>query len=201
MRSRREVILLVRASVLAPLVGLVIYFLALGFPALLTPYSPTLYGLGLKGGGWLGYRLGFIGTVMLLISQLYSLKIFKLKQSQTSSKTWLDIHCYFGLVGSILVLIHAGFPYSFTYANPFDRIYLGLGFRGLVGVQGIATWLVLMLAISGFFGKYLYSKLSPKIRRAFKTWLVLHVGLTGALYVTGIIHLYIVISLKHIAAA
>ena len=191
----------VRILVLTPLLGLVIYFLLLGFPALLTPYSPTLYGLGLKGGGWLGYRLGFIGTVMLLISQLYSFKIFRLGSSNIPSKAWLDMHCYLGTAGSILILIHSGFPYSFTYANPFDHIYLGLGFRGLVGVQGLAAWLVLILAISGIFGKYLYSRLATPIRRMFRPWLLLHVGLTGALYITGVIHLYIVISLKHISAA
>jgi len=186
----------VRVVVNAILIASVSYFLLLATPALATPIK-SAYSLllDIRGGGWIGYRLAFIGTILLLAGQVYSFKL-----SQRHSKKLLDMHCYLTIAGGVLILIHSGFPFAFRYANPFTSIYAGMGIQGLVGAQGIAAWLVFILVISGAFGKYIYGKISPGWRRIFKNWLLLHIALTGALYVTGMIHLFLVLVVKHISA-
>ncbi len=100
-----------------------------------------------------------------------------------------------------MILVHSGLPFSFTYADPFAHIYPGLGIRGLVGVQGLAAWLTLILLGSGLFGRYLYGRLRIGRLRIFRRWLFLHICLSGALYVSGVFHLVIAVSLRHISAA
>ena len=45
--------------------------LALDLPTLLQP-MPIYVLKDLKGGSWLGYRLGYFGTILLLVAQLYT---------------------------------------------------------------------------------------------------------------------------------
>jgi len=33
-----------------------------------------------------------------------------------SIKAWLNLHTYFGLIGFLLVMLHAGFPFQFRYS-------------------------------------------------------------------------------------
>ena len=173
----------------------VAYFLYVGLPAFLIPTQITSTVLGLKGGGGLGYKLGFAGVVMLLAAQLYIARI------GSGRRELLDMHCYLSTAGGALILIHSGFPFSFTYGDFFAHIHLGLGVEGLVGVQGLAAWLVLVLMISGLFGRYLYSRIALGWRRIFRRWLIIHVALSGSLYVAGLLHLLIAVQIGYVSAA
>jgi len=185
--------MIIRYLFLSFLFSLILFFLILGAPALFTSSYIILNPYTFKGGGSLGYKFGYVGSLILLLSMLYSFKI-----SSRNKRKWLNLHCNLSIVGSILILIHSGFPFSFTFFNPFEHIKLGLGFEGLVGVQGLATWFTLFVLISGIFGKYLYSKFL--LSKIFKAWLDFHVTLTGGLYVTGLFHLIISVYLKHTSA-
>ncbi|MCS6785189.1 MAG: hypothetical protein NZ581_08365 [Candidatus Caldarchaeum sp.] len=182
--------LLVYRAVLAVLLGVVVFFLVDGFGPLLENPRPVFDVYGWKGGGYFGYRLGYAGTVMLVAAQAY---LFR--PGGLSKLTWLETHCYLTTAGGVLILIHSGFPYSFTYWNFYERIYPSLGIQGLIGMQGLAAWLVLLLIASGVYGRYLYGK-----ARVFKQWHLFHSVLSGILYVAGVIHLIIAVSLKHVSA-
>ncbi|MCS7127637.1 MAG: hypothetical protein NZ953_04560, partial [Thaumarchaeota archaeon] len=112
------------------------YFLVDGFELLFETPGSGFRLHDLKGDGWIGYRLGYAGAVMLVVAQAY---LFR--PGLLTKLTWLETHCYLTTAGGILILVHSGFPFSFGYWNPFERIYPWLGLYGLVGVQGLATWL------------------------------------------------------------
>jgi len=57
------------------------------------------------------YYLGYVGTALVLISFIYSLRKRKLIQSG-SPKTLLKMHEYLAWVGSILILVHAGIHFN-----------------------------------------------------------------------------------------
>ncbi|MEM1948745.1 MAG: hypothetical protein QXY84_05310 [Candidatus Caldarchaeum sp.] len=182
--------LLLYRGVLVVLLGIVVYFLVSGFGPLLTSPRISLDVLDWKGGGWAGYRLGYAGTVMLVIAQAYLFRPRILNKL-----ILLNMHCYLTTAGGTLILLHSGFPYSFTYWNFHERIYPSLGVYGLVGMQGLAAWMVLLLIASGFYGRYLYGK-----TRAFKKWHLFHSVFSAVLYVAGVIHLMLVVTLKHVSA-
>ncbi len=190
-----------RALTVAVLLLPVSWLLSLAVPALLTPIKPTAPHLDVRGGGWLGYRLGFAGALLLVLAQLYSFKFHSILPSKVSPRALLDMHCYLSIAGSLLILIHSGFPVPALTVQPLEHIHLGKGLEGLVGVQWLAAWLIIILTVSGVYGKYLYGRRPPTGPfKPFKYWLVFHIAISGALYATGIIHLVLVLVIKHIAA-
>jgi len=87
-----------------------------------------------------GYYLGIAGGIMMLIALCYGLfKHNKHLRAMGKSSFWLRIHIFFGIVGPCFVLMHSGFQIG-----------------SLNG--GIALITMLLVYISGVFGRYLYSK-------------------------------------------
>lgn len=86
-----------------------------------------------------GHSLGVIGFILMLMTEiLYSLR----KRSNRGAKwgkmsSWLEFHIFTGLVGPYMVLIHPGWK-----------------FQGLAGVLSLLT---LLMVISGFVGRYIYT--------------------------------------------
>ena len=60
---------------------------------------------------WIGRYLGFIGTFILLLSFIYSLRKRKIITSG-SPKTLLEFHEYLAWFGSVLLLVHAGVHFN-----------------------------------------------------------------------------------------
>ncbi len=88
--------------------------------------------------GLYGHSMGILGfTLMLLTETLYPLR----KQMKTARwgrmSSWLEFHIFTGLVGPYLVLLHTSWQ-----------------FHGLAGVLSLLT---LMIVISGFIGRYIYT--------------------------------------------
>lgn len=175
---------------MAFLLGVIAYFMAVGAEYLIERTAASFRVHDLKGGGWLGYRFGYAGTLMLLSAQTY---LFR--PGLLNKLTWLSVHCYLTVAGGALILLHSGFPFSFMYWNPIPRVYPELGFYGLVGLQGSAAWLVLVLMASGIFGRYIYGRV--KWARTFKQWHSIHSVFSGLLYVAGLVHLLLAVYLKH----
>ena len=89
----------------------------------------------------LGYWLGLVGGVMMLLAMVYGLfKHISALRSFGWMKRWLSLHIFFGIVGPILVLIHSTFR---------------------LGSMNAAVALISMLLVflSGVMGRFLYSKI------------------------------------------
>jgi hypothetical protein len=150
----------------------------------------------LKGGSWLGYRLGYFGTILLLVAQLYTVvKRLPFKRAVHWRSLLLKIHIYLSCLGSAAVFIHAGLPFSFKYWNPFKYIDLLTGLpAGLVGFSGLATWMLAVCGLSGLIGRYLYARI--RLVKPFTLWRRIHVWLAVALYVCSLIHVTMVVLFK-----
>ncbi len=100
------------------------------------------------GGHPFGHWLGIIGaTLMVMTETLYSLrKRTRLFNRLGPVRHWLSFHIVTGLVGPFLVLMHTGFA-----------------FRGLAG---FTFWLTVVVVVSGFIGRYLYTTLNRSISHA-----------------------------------
>lgn len=184
---------------------LVAFFLVVGFWQLfqeIPSYTVENFSAKiLKGGSPIGYKLAYFGTILLVTGQLYTLRkgMTRVPHSRVGSRTsWLRAHCYLDMAGALLLLMHSGFPLSFRYANPFPYLRPNWGLIGLVGIQGFAAWLVLVTMISGLVGEQL--RTNALGNRLLRPWLSTHILLTCLLFVFGIIHLFIVLWLKYVAA-
>jgi len=94
----------------------------------------------LKPGGTTGIALGVAGAALLLLIPLYSMrKRFKALRGLGALGRWLDVHIYLGTFGPALVVLHSGFKV-----------------RGLVA---IAFWSMILVAISGLVGRFLYRQI------------------------------------------
>ncbi len=93
-------------------------------------------------------------------------------------KAWLSLHVYLGLLGPLLVLLHAGFPFEFKYAELFKA-----------GLAGLSTYLMLIVVASGFIGRYLYRRMDERGRKLFRRWRSVHVPLVGVLFFVILLHI------------
>lgn len=132
----------------------------------------------MKGGSTIGYSLGIIGTALVVISQFYSLRKREVAIQKGSIKTWLKLHTYFGLLGPLLVLLHAGLPFEFKYAALFNA-----------GTAGLSTYLMIIVVGSGFIGRYLYKLVDERGKKLFKYWRDIHIPLVGVLFFSIAVHI------------
>ncbi len=144
-----------------------------------------------KGGNTIGFRYAYVGAWMLIVSQLYVFLKYFVKYFKIRFKLarWLDIHCILNTTGFTLVILHAGFPYSFRYWEPFTRLNILGGLEGLIGIRGLLTWLLIFALASGFLNRY---GGSPRLK-----WVSskLHFYTILAVYVSASIHILLSILL------
>lgn len=118
---------------------LVMSVIAIGFITLAYVLIQTVTREIPSAGSLWGHSLGVIGFILMLMTEiLYSLR----KRSNRGAKwgkmsSWLEFHIFTGLVGPYMVLIHPGWK-----------------FQGLAGVLSLLT---LLMVISGFVGRYIYT--------------------------------------------
>jgi hypothetical protein len=85
-----------------------------------------------------GHSLGVVGFILMLSTEtLYSLRKRAIRRPWGKLRTWLRFHIFSGIVGPYLVFLHSAW-----------------GFRGLAGVVLLLTVIVV---ISGFVGRYIYT--------------------------------------------
>ena len=126
---------------------------------------------------------------MLLTEILYSLR----KRSQSarwgSMASWLQFHIFTGLVGPFLVLLHSSWKFN--------------------GLAGATTLLTILIVISGFVGRYIYTQIPrtlegveietpsgqfqaaalARARRVMTIWHVIHIPIGMALFTAAFIHI------------
>jgi len=141
-------------------------------------------------GDLFGHLLGILGFILMLFTEiLYSIR----KRSQTarwgSMAAWLQFHIFTGLVGPYLVLLHSSWKFN--------------------GLAGATTLLTIIIVISGFIGRYIYTQIprsldgveieSPsgqvqaaalaRARRLMTVWHVIHIPLGMALFTAAFFHI------------
>lgn len=86
-----------------------------------------------------GYALGIIGGSLMLMVLLYPLsKRLSLLSRVVPVRYWFGIHMLFGIVGPVMILFHSNFHLGSTNSS-------------------IALFSMLLVAISGLIGRYIYT--------------------------------------------
>lgn len=97
-----------------------------------------------KSGGHIGHLLGLVGSAMMVLMLLYSVrKRVRLFRRWGPLGRWLDVHIFFGLVGPALVILHSAFKVQ--------------------GLVALSFWSMIAVAASGVLGRYLYLQI-PRTR-------------------------------------
>lgn len=93
--------------------------------------------VGPYGGTWLGYTLGTIGAVIILMLLWFGVRKRQYSASAANLQGWLSAHVYLGAVLIIIATLHAGFEVGWN-------------------VHTLAYVLMLAVIFSGFYGIYSY---------------------------------------------
>jgi hypothetical protein len=146
LRALRNVLLLSAATV-GVLIGWILVGLD-GWRYYRTPLGVRGYDVmhgALRPSGPVGQTLGILGALLMLVPFVYMARKRLARQRGVANlRTWLDVHIFCGIVGPVLVTFHTSFK-----------------FNGLVSV---AYWSMLLVALSGFVGRYLYVRIPRTIR-------------------------------------
>ncbi len=94
----------------------------------------------LRPSGTVGLKLGMLGVAMFLVIFIYPLrKRWRWLGSIGKTKHWLDFHSIIGITAPIIITYHAAFKTG--------------------GLAGWAYWIMVVVALSGFVGRYLYTQI------------------------------------------
>lgn len=99
----------------------------------------------LRPSGPVGQTLGVAGAALMLVPFVYMMrKRFSRKRSGGNLKRWLEVHIFCGIVGPVLVTFHTAFKFN--------------------GIVSAAYWSMVLVALSGFVGRYLYVRIPRTMR-------------------------------------
>lgn len=91
-------------------------------------------------GDLFGHGLGILGFVLMLMTEtLYSLRKRSRRARWGRMSTWLQFHIFTGLVGPYMVLLHTSWKFN--------------------GLAGVTTLFTVIIVISGFIGRYIYTRI------------------------------------------
>jgi hypothetical protein len=94
----------------------------------------------LKPSGEIGVRLGLAGVALFMLLYLYAVrKHWKWLAKHGNSRHWLDFHVILGVFAPVVITFHSSFKFR--------------------GIAGVAYWIMIAVALSGFVGRYLYSQI------------------------------------------
>lgn len=134
-----------------------------------------------------GHTLGIVGFVLMLFTEtLYSLRKRSKSAAWGRMSTWLQFHIFMGLVGPYMVLLHTSWKFN--------------------GLAGATTLLTLIIVISGFIGRYIYTRIPrtmdgleiegtlsqealKRARQLMSLWHTIHIPIGIALFISAFIHM------------
>jgi hypothetical protein len=135
------------------------WMLALAFVLVIASYGMNYYTLSaserpfspkhqiLRPSGSIGVKLGMVGVLMFFLIYLYPLrKKWGWLGRMGNSRHWLDFHIVLGTAAPVIIAFHA----SFKFGN----------------IAGMAFYSMLMVTLSGFVGRYLYSHIPRSLSAA-----------------------------------
>lgn len=133
-----------------------------------------------------GHGIGVVGFVMMLMTEtLYSLRKRSRRARWGKMSSWLQFHIFTGIVGPYMVLLHSAWK-----------------FHGLAGATMLLT---VVIVVSGFIGRYIYTRIPRSIdglemtgslgpqalaraRRMMSLWHSIHVPIGIVLFTTAFVH-------------
>lgn len=112
--------------------------LTVGLTTLVYLAVVAMYG-GVPGASdFFGHSLGVLGFILMLATEtLYSLRKRSRLARWGKMSAWLQFHIFTGLVGPFMVLLHSAWKFN--------------------GLAGLVMLLTVVIVISGFIGRYIYT--------------------------------------------
>jgi hypothetical protein len=99
----------------------------------------------LRPSGPIGQTLGVVGAAMMLVPFIYmGYKRLWRHRTGANLKRWLEVHIFCGIVGPVVITFHTAFKFN--------------------GIVSAAYWSMVLVALSGFVGRYLYVRIPRTIR-------------------------------------
>jgi hypothetical protein len=97
-----------------------------------------------RAAGTVGHGVGILGSLMIVLLLLYSLrKRLRSLQHAGDLRIWLRYHIFLGVAGPILITLHTAFKIG--------------------GLVSVSYWSMVAVALSGFFGRYLYQQIPRNV--------------------------------------
>jgi len=133
-----------------------------------------------------GHGIGIVGFVLMLMTEtLYSLRKRSRSVRWGRMSSWLQFHIFTGLVGPYMVLLHTSWKFN--------------------GLAGVTTLFTVVIVISGFIGRYIYTRIPrtmdgleiegtlsqealKQARRLMALWHTVHIPIGMALFVSAFVH-------------
>ncbi len=140
-----------------------------------------------RASGFFGHTLGIFGFILMLMTEtLYSLRKRSRSARWGRMKDWLEFHIFTGLVGPYMVLLHTSWKFN--------------------GLAGVVTAFTVTIVISGFIGRYIYTRVPRTLdgtelagavpeevlrrtRQLMALWHTIHVPIGVALFVSAFVHI------------
>ena len=134
-----------------------------------------------------GHGIGIIGFIFMLMTEtLYSLRKRSRSVTWGRMSTWLQFHIFTGLVGPYMVLLHTSWKFN--------------------GLAGVTTLFTLIIVISGFIGRYIFTRIPRTLdglemegtlsqealkqtRRLMALWHTIHIPIGMVLFVSAFVHI------------
>ena len=134
-----------------------------------------------------GHSLGIFGFILMLMTEtLYSLRKRSRSARWGRMSDWLKFHIFTGLVGPYMVLLHTSWKFN--------------------GLAGVTTLFTIIIVISGFIGRYIYTRIPrtadglevenslstdalKHARRLMAVWHTVHIPIGMALFVSAFTHI------------
>lgn len=133
-----------------------------------------------------GHSIGVIGFIFMLMTEtLYSLRKRSRSVRWGRMSNWLQFHIFTGLVGPYMVLLHTSWKFN--------------------GLAGVTTLFTIVIVISGFIGRYIYTRIPrtmegleiegtlsqealKQARSLMALWHTVHIPIGMALFVLAFVH-------------
>jgi len=134
-----------------------------------------------------GHGLGIFGFILMLMTEtLYSLRKRSRSARWGRMSSWLQFHIFTGLVGPYMVLLHTSWKFN--------------------GLAGVTTLFTVVIVISGFIGRYIYTRIPrtsdgleiesslsaealKSARRLMALWHTIHIPIGMALFASAFVHI------------
>lgn len=138
-------------------------------------------------GDFFGHSLGIFGFILMLMTEtLYSLRKRSRSARWGRMSSWLEFHIFTGLVGPYMTLLHTSWKFN--------------------GLAGVVTLFTVIIVISGFVGRYIYTRIPRSLdgleiegtlsqealkhaRRLMALWHTVHIPIGMALFAAAFVHI------------
>lgn len=101
----------------------------------------------LRPSGVFGLRVGQFGAALMVFVYLYGIrKRWPWLRSVGNTRHWLDYHILLGMTAPLLITLHSSFKFQ--------------------GTAGVAFWIMWVVVMSGFVGRYFYGQIPRTLNAA-----------------------------------